>query len=105
MKDGKGIVICDDGVDLLVTAIVKRAVEDIINGHPYVDWPEERLERIIGTKRETRVKSLIRESEDAKRFLRSNWFSKMFPNTDGEMLIRMADEEWREQMGERESQK
>lgn len=99
----------DEAVNALITEIARQAVDDIIAGHPYVDWPEEKIKKIMEMERTGKLKkgaysracTAIRNSIDAKNFFRSNWFAKMFPNTDGEMMIQMAEEKYRDLMERR----
>lgn len=85
-----------DGVEYLTTAIVKRAVDDIIESFPYCKWSYERLLHVRDLNRRYRISAKMRDDEDAMRFLRSAWFQNMFPNVDGELLIRMAIEQGEE---------
>lgn len=94
----------DEAVNALITEIARQAVDDIVAGHPYVDWPEKKIKRVLEMERTGKLKkgayakacSAIRNSIDAKNFFRSNWFAKMFPNTDGEKMIQLAEEKYQE---------
>lgn len=95
------------GVELLTTAIVKRASDDIIEGFPYYDWPEDKKLRLLhdGSNRSARIRAKIRNCEDSIRFFRSEWYRTMFPNLDGEKIIATAIEIGRERAEKEREQK
>lgn len=84
----------EDSVEILTTAIVKRASDDIIEGFPYFDWPEEKKLRLLhdGSDRSAKIRAKLKNSYDAIYFLRSSWYQTMFPNIDGERIISVAME-------------
>lgn len=88
----------EDSIEILTTAIVKRASDDIIEGFPYYDWPEEKKYRLLhdGTTRSARIREKIKNSCEAVIFLRSSWYQTMFPNINGEKIISVAMEIGRE---------